>query len=335
MKVAMWYNNRDIRIEDLPRPEPGPGEMLVKVEACGICGSDIVEWYRLPRAPLVQGHEVAGEVVAVSADVTRYSCGDRVAIAPKMSCGECGYCRSGHHPQCTEVKERLPGGFAEYVLVPEIFVRKGTFRLPEDLSCEESTFMEPLACVVRAQRLAGITEGQTVFIVGCGMSGLLHVKLAKQRNATVVTSDVSAAKLRLAMTNGADAVIDAGKESGPDHFERAGKKADVIILCTSSISAIEQAWQCLDKGGTIVFYTVPAPEKDAPVPLNELWTREVRILTSYYCGPDDLVEAQGLLAAGRIQVNDMITHRFPLAETGKGFSLVLAGQEAVKVIINP
>ena len=109
----------------------------------------------------------------------------------------------------------------------------------------------------------------------------------------------------------------------------------MIILCTSSISAIEQAWQCLDKGGTIVFYTVPAPEKDAPVPLNELWTREVRILTSYYCGPDDLVEAQGLLAAGRIQVNDMITHRFPLAETGKGFSLVLAGQEAVKVIINP
>jgi L-iditol 2-dehydrogenase len=335
MQVAMWYNNRDIRIEELPQPDPGPGEMLIKVEACGICGSDIVEWYRLPRAPLVQGHEVAGEVVSVGADVSQFQCGDRVAIAPKMSCGKCSYCRNGHDPQCTEIKERLPGGFAEYVLVPEIFVQKGAFRLPESLSYEESTLMEPLACVVRAQRLAGIKEGQTVFIAGCGTSGLLHVKLARSKNANVVTTDISPAKLQVAKSNGVAAALDAGKESAAAYFEHAGKKADVIMVCTSAMSAIEQAWQCLDKGGTIVFYTVPGPDKKITVPLNDFWTRGIKLLTSYYCGPTDLAEALELLATGTIKVDDMITHRLPLAETDKGFSLVLAGQEAIKVIISP
>ena len=113
MKVAMWYNNRDIRIEERLRPRPGPREMLVKVMACGICGSDVVEWYRLPRAPLVQGHELGAVVHEAGVEVTRFSPGDRVFIAPKAACGECRYCRARHFPQCTGVKERLPGGFAE------------------------------------------------------------------------------------------------------------------------------------------------------------------------------------------------------------------------------
>src|SRR3989339_621524 len=173
MKVALWYNNRDIRIEEVPLRKPGPKELLVKVIACGICGSDVVEWYRLPRAPLVQGHEIGAEVVAVGNLVNKYHPGNRVFIAPKVPCMKCHYCKNGHYPQCTEVKERLPGGFAEYVLVPEVLVENGTYLLPEKISYDQSTFIEPLACVVRAQRLAGLKKGDSLMVIGCGMSGLL------------------------------------------------------------------------------------------------------------------------------------------------------------------
>ncbi|MFH1490295.1 MAG: alcohol dehydrogenase catalytic domain-containing protein, partial [Pseudomonadota bacterium] len=178
MKVATWYNNKDIRIEEVPRPEPGPHEMLVKVMSCGICGSDIVEWYRLPRAPLVQGHEIGAQVVEVGDAVDKFQTGDRVFIAPKVPCMECETCRKGHHPVCSAIKVRMPGAFAEYVLVPEAIVEKGTYPLPASMTYDQSTFIEPLACVVRAQRLAGLHANQTVMIVGCGISGLLHIKLA-------------------------------------------------------------------------------------------------------------------------------------------------------------
>ena len=146
MKVAMWYNNRDIRIEDQPLPRPGPAEMLLKVASCGICGSDIVEWYRLPRAPLVQGHELGAKVVETGAEVTRFRPGDRVFVAPKVACLECKYCREGHFPQCAGVKERLPGGFAEYVLVPPILLERGTYLLPDSISFGSGTGWQ-IACI--------------------------------------------------------------------------------------------------------------------------------------------------------------------------------------------
>jgi len=169
MKISVWHNNEDIRIEEVPRPQPGPEEMLVKVIACGICGSDIVEWYRLPRAPLVQGHEIGAEVVEVGRAIKKYKPGDRVFIAPKVPCMKCDYCKAGHYPVCSNVKERLPGGFAEYVLVPQNLVDKGTYLLPENMTYDQSTFIEPLACVVRAQRLAGVRKNQTVMLMGSGM----------------------------------------------------------------------------------------------------------------------------------------------------------------------
>ncbi len=144
----------------MPTPTPGPKEMLVKVHSCGICGSDIVEWYRLPRAPLVQGHEIGAEIVATGGSVTKYKPGDRVFIAPKVPCRKCSYCASGHYPQCTEVKERLPGGFAEYILVPEILVENGTYLLPEKITYDQSTFIEPLACVAQGAAAGGDKKGR-------------------------------------------------------------------------------------------------------------------------------------------------------------------------------
>ena len=335
MKVAKWYNNNDIRIENMPKPKPGRNEILVKVISCGICGSDIVEWYRLPKAPLVPGHEFGAEVVETGCSVTEFKPGDRVFVAPKVPCMNCYYCKKGHHPVCSNVADRLPGGFAEYVLVPASIVTYGTYILPDTISYDQSTFIEPLACVVRAQKLAAIQEGQTVLVIGCGMSGLLHVKLGKAKNCKIIATDINAQKLVYAERAGADVTIDAGENVPEILLARNGRKADVVILCAAALSAVEQAWNSVDKGGTIVFFTVPAPDKKVEIPLNYFWTREVKILTSYYCGPPDILEAIQLLQKGTIIVDDLITHKLPLDDIDKGYQLVIEGKESIKVIITP
>jgi L-iditol 2-dehydrogenase len=335
MKAAVWYNNRDIRIEEVSLGRPGPGEMLVKVIACGICGSDVVEWYRLPRAPLVQGHELGAEVVEVGPSIGRFKPGDRVFIAPKVPCGLCRYCRDGHFPQCAEIKERLPGGFAEYILVPEVLVEKGAHLLPETISYDQSTFIEPLGCVARSQRLAGLREGQSVLVLGCGMSGLLQIQLAKRKGCVVAATDIIEKKQDYARSFGADLAVPADKDAPGRVTGFLGKKPDVVMLCSSAAAAVEQAWKCVDKGGAIVFFAVPGPEKAVTIPINDFWTKEIRVLTSYYCGPPDIQEAMGLLAARAVDVDRLITHRLPLEETARGFDLVLAGDAAIKVIIKP
>ena len=335
MRVAKWYNNKDIRIEEVPVPVPNKDEMLIKVVSCGICGSDIVEWYRLPRAPLVQGHEIGAEVVQIGKAVKEYEPGDRVFVVPKVPCMTCSYCKHGHFPVCSTVKERLPGGFAEYVLVPKSLVENGTYLLPDKMSYDQSTFIEPLACVVHAQNLAGVEKDQTVLIMGCGMSGLLHVKLAKAKNCRVIATDISGRRRALAERSDADVTIDAVEDVARRLVVENGRKADVVMLCTSAVSAVEQAWQCVDKGGAIVFFAVPEPDKQIRIPINAFWTHEIRIHTSYYCGPPDVIKAIGLIESGAIEVDSLITHRLPLSDIVSGFQLVMAGKESVKVIINP
>ncbi len=335
MKVAMWYNNQDIRIEEVPTPRPDSHELLVKVISCGICGSDIVEWYRLPRAPLVQGHEIGAEVVEVGDSVKEYHPGDRVFIAPKVPCMQCDYCKKEQYPVCSEIKERLPGGFAEYILVPQSLVKNGIYRLPKDITYDQSTFIEPLACVSRAQRLAGLRDNQTVVVMGCGMSGLLHVKLAKSKSCRIMATDINSKRLEFAAGFGADVTIDGAEDISNRMAADKAKKADLVILCTSAMAAVEQAWKCVDKGGVILFFAVPGPGKDVNIPINDLWTREIKIITSYYCGPPDIAEAIKLIENGTIQVNDLITHKFPLKKVAEGFRLVIDGQESIKVIIKP
>ncbi len=335
MKVSMWYNNSDIRLEEIPTPTPGPGEILVKVNSCGICGSDIVEWYRLPRAPLVQGHEVGVDVVEIGEGVNKFKVGDRLFIAPKVPCLKCSYCLKGHYPQCTSVKDRLPGGFAEYILVPKELVSNGSYLLPNNVSYDQSTFIEPLACVVRAQRLASIQKGDTVLILGTGMSGLLHIKLAKHKNFKVVATDINKKRLDLAKSFGADHVIDASTDVLKELISFTGKKADAVIITTSAMAAFKQAWATVDMGGVVVLFTVPGPEKEVVVPVNDFWRKEIRIITSYYCGPPDIEEALNLITKRNIEVNDLITHRLPLKDTDKGFKLVIDGNESLKIIIKP
>ncbi len=334
MKVAKWFNNKDIRIENAPKPVPGPREILVKVLSCGICGSDIVEWYRLPRAPLVPGHEIGARVAETGEAVREYQPGDRVFIAPKVPCMTCFYCRKGHHAVCSNISDRLPGGFAEYILVPEPLLKNGTYRLPDGITYDQSTFIEPLACVIRAQNIIPLKEDETVVVMGCGVSGLLHIKLAKTATCSVFATDISSERLKFAERFGAKP-IPATEQVLKRLMEENQKKADAIFICTSAVSAVEQAWRCVDKGGSIVFFAVPGPDKEVRLPINDLWMKEIRILTSYYCGPSDIARAIDLLDEKTIQVEDMITHRLALKEIVKGYQLVLEGRETVKVIIKP
>jgi len=339
MRVAMYYNNKDVRLQELPKPEPGPGELLVRVEACGICGSDVMEWYRIKKAPLVLGHEIAGDIVEVGQGVDRYKVGDRVFVSHHVPCNTCRYCLSGHHSTCDTLRSTnfYPGGFAEFVRVPEINVDRGVSVLPRELSYEDGVFIEPLACVVRGFGMARFEPGRTVLVLGSGIAGLLNIKLAKAMGAgKVIATDVSEYRLGAARRFGADVVIDAS-EDVPAKVRAAngGRPADLVIVSTGATPAIKQSFKCVDRGGTILMFAPPMPGVEIPVPFGDIWKDEVTITTTYAGSPEDIVDAIELLRSGKVVTKDMVTHRLPLAETGKGFGLVASAGESIKVIVEP
>lgn len=215
MKVAKYYGANDIRLEEMPVPEVGPGELLIRIRASGICGSDVMHWYREGRGPVVLGHEISGEVTAVGDGVPAYKIGDRISASHHVPCNTCRYCLNGHHTVCETLRRTnfYPGGFAEYVKLPAINVDRGVYLLPDELSFEEATFIEPLACVFRGQRAAGMKTGLGVLVIGSGIAGLLHIQLAKALGASlVVATDITPYRLDAAKRFGADGTIDGGTD---------------------------------------------------------------------------------------------------------------------------
>jgi len=339
MRVAMYYKNKDVRLEEMPTPQIGPGELLVKVMACGICGSDVMEWYRIKEAPRVLGHEITGEIVEVGEGVERYQVGDRVFVFHHVPCNTCRYCLNGQHTVCEifHTTHYDPGGFAEYLRVPRINVDRGVYRLPDEVSFEDGAFIEPLACVVRGQRLARLQPGQTVLVLGSGISGLLHVALARALGAgRIVATDLNEYRLNAAQRLGADVVIHA-EEDVPARLRQAneGRLADLVIVCTGAFPAFLQALQSVDRGGTVMFFAPTEPGVDLPVPVNDFWRNSITLRPSYGNSPLDAVVAIELIRARRVPVHEMITHRLSLAETGLGFQLVAEAGESIKVIIEP
>jgi len=342
MRVAMYYSNRDVRLEEMPTPQIGPGEILMRVEASGICGSDVMEWYRIHKVPLVLGHEVAGVVVAVGEGVSGHNVGDRIIAAHHVPCNTCHYCLSGHHTVCETLRKTnfYPGGFAEYIKLPAINVDRGTFTLPDEVSFEEATFVEPVACVLRAQRKAGLRPGCSVLIIGSGIAGLLHIRLARALGAgRIIATDVIKHRLDAACKFGADAAADAGEDI-PAYLRKVneGRLADLVIVCTGAEPAISQAPKSVDRHGTVVFFAPTGPGVIIPVSVNDIfWRNDVTLTTSYAGSPSDHVVALELIRSGRLRVEEMISHRLGLAETGLGFRMVTHPEEynSIKVIIEP
>lgn len=340
MHVAVWYNNRDIRIETVPVPEIGPGELLVKIESSGICGSDVMEWYRISRAPLVLGHEIAGEVVKVGEGVTGFHTGDRVIAAHHVPCNTCHYCLTGHQTVCETLRRTnfYPGGFAEYVRLPAINVDRGTFLLPGKMTYDEATFVEPLACVLRGQRIAGVTPGLSVLVIGSGIAGLLHIMLARAMGAgCIMATDINDYRLAAARKFGANAAFHANEDI-PTQVRGVnnGRLADIVVVCTGAKSAFLQTLACVDRGGTVLIFATPSNDVTIPLNINELfWRTDMTLTTSYAGSPADHVAAMEMIAGGGLPIAGMITHRLGLAETGIGFKLVSEASECIKVIIHP
>ncbi len=340
MRVAMYYNNIDIRVEEMPLPGIGSGELLVKIEASGICGSDVMEWYRIHKAPLVLGHEIAGTIVEIGEGVVGYRVGERVSASHHVPCNTCYYCVTGHHTSCNTLRTTTfyPGGFCEYVRLPAINVDRGVYRIPHGLSFEEATFTEPLACVLRGQRRAGLKAGQSVVVVGSGISGVLHIALARALGAgRIVATDLSEYRVEAALKFGADFSVGAGEDI-PRFLKEVndGRLADVVIVCAGSEAAIEGSFRLVERGGTILLFAPTNPGVRIPLPFNDVfWGNDITLTTTYAGDRTDHLTALELIGAGRLDVRAMITHRLPLGETAKGFGLVADADESIKVIIEP
>jgi len=346
MRVAKYYNNKDVREEEHPKPEIGAGELLVKVIKSGICGSDILEYYRLAKMKrlgvdyLVLGHEIAGDIVEIGEGVSDFKVGDRIFVSHHVPCFECHFCDQGHHTACYLLHNTNydPGGFAEYLRIPKVNLeKKGVYILEKGVSYEEGALIEPLACVCRAQRLANIKKGQTILILGSGVSGLLHLKLAIAKGVEkIITTDISDHRLEMSKRFGAIHTVSAtGDILSEVKKVNDDRTPDVIIVCTGALSAAKQAIECAGPGTTIIFFAVPKPGINIEIPINAYWRNEVVIMTSYGAAPEDLDESYEWIKSKKIEVVDIISHRFPLSKVGEAFRVVCEADESMKVILEP
>jgi L-iditol 2-dehydrogenase len=325
MLVAKYYNNNDIRLEELPTPQIGPGEILVRVRASGICGTDVMEWYRIQKAPRILGHEIAGDIIESQSD--KYQIGERVFVSHHVPCNNCKYCRAGNHTACDTLHQGNydPGGYSEFVRVPKINVDYGVYVLPDQVSYAEGTMIEPLACGVRGLRLIDIRADHTVLILGCGISGILNIQLAKLTGARVVATDINEYRLNKAKEFGADEVRHAAQD--------LNLKADRVIICTGAYAAVEQAFHCVDKKGIILLFAIP--DRDIAIPIPDFWRHELTVTSSYGAAPVDLAEALALIAHKKVNVKDTITQIMPLQKIQEAFNIVVEAQESLKVVLEP
>jgi L-iditol 2-dehydrogenase len=341
MKAAVYYSNNDIRIEERSIPKIGPGELLIRIAASGICGSDVMEWYRIDKVPLILGHEISGTIAELGDGVTKYKVGDRVSASHHVPCDKCRYCLNGHHTVCELLRSTFfdPGGFCEYVRLPKINTEKGVYLLPDSVSFDEATFIEPIACVLRGQRIANIRNGMSVLVVGSGIAGLLHMQMAKVNKASlVVSTDINKFRLNTAKKLGADYALDGSRENLTAKFKElnSGRLADLVIICTGAPSAIEQALNTVDRGGTVLFFAPTNNGVSMPISINKLfWRTEITLTSSYAGTPQDHIEALDLIKNHKFNISEMITHRLKLSQIQEGFRLVSDAKDSLKIIIEP
>ena len=339
MKVARLYSFDDIRIEDVPVPEIGNGDALVKTGACGICSGDVMPWYIEKKAPLVLGHEPAGIIVDVGKDVSSFRKGERVFIHHHAPCLTCRFCRRGDYVQCAQWKTShiIPGGIAEYILVPSLNLENDTITLSDGMSFEEGTLIEPTACVVKAFRRAPVRRGDTVFVMGLGVMGMIQMLVARRFGAgRVIGADRVRFRLDKALELGADAVIDITAGDVVEGLSEAtkGDMAELVIVGPNSADAMMQGLRCVRAGGQVLFFTPAKPGERLVVDPNHIYFKDINIITSYSCGPADTADAFELVEEGVVSAGKIITHRFPVEKTGDAFRLTAAAGDSLKCVVS-
>lgn len=321
MRVALSTSPQDVVVQEREDPVAGPGEVVCRVLACGVCGSDVSTAWVARKVPAVLGHELCGEVEQVGAGVTAVRPGDRVVIHHHAPCGECRRCRRGHETLCDRFRSTAldPGGFAERVRVPADLV--GELLPLGDLDVERATFVEPLACVLRALDRAGLAPGDSLLVVGAGTSGLLAIAAAHARAVDVVwVREPREERLALATTLGA--------------ARHADELVDVVLVCTPARQAIADGAAAVAPGGSLCLYAPPAPDARLDLDAFAVFMGEIEVHASYSAGPADMRTALDLLACGAVDPLPLVTHRLPLDRTGEALELQRTG-DAVKALVLP
>jgi L-iditol 2-dehydrogenase len=338
MKVAKLYSFNDIRIEDIPVPQVGPRDALLKTRASGICSGDVMQWYIEKKAPLVLGHEPSGEIAEVGIDVTSFKPGDRVFVHHHAPCFTCRYCKRGDYVQCdTWRKTRIiPGGISEYILIPEINLKHDTLNLPDSLSYEDGTFIEPLACVIKGLKRAKLMHGDIVLIIGLGFMGILNGIVAKKYGAgRIIGADMVPYRLDRAIELGFDNVIDVSNLNIKEALRKitGDEMAEIVIVCPNSAYALSEGLASIGKGGTVIMFAPVKPDERLTIDPNELYFKDISIITSYSCGPSDTADALEIIEGGTVKAEKLVTHRFPIENTAKAFRLTAEAKDSLKSII--
>lgn len=338
-RAVIFHSAHDLRMEQVPLPAPGDGDVVIRLLACGLCPGETMTWYMARKAPLALGHEPVGEVIYAGRAVQGIAPGDRIFVHHHAPCLVCRLCRRGDYVHCKTWRSSrlIPGGVAEFALVPETIVRGDTLRIPAEMSDEAATFIEPLACVVKSVRRSGLRPGDRVLVIGLGVMGLLHVLAARRLGAGVVIgADRVPSRLQKTLDLGADAVIDVTAESLPDavRARTGGDGADVVIVGPGSVEAIELGFRAAAPGGTLVLFTPIPPGQVWSLPVHDAFFNEIRIVPTYSAGPVDTQEALRWLEAG-FPVEPLITHRLSMDDAIEGYRLVSEGIDALKVVVRP
>lgn len=346
MRVLRFHAPGDVRLEDAPEPSPGPREVKIRVRACSMCGTDVKIskfGHHHIHPPQVMGHEIAGEVVEVGAEVPGWAPGDRVQVIAAIPCGECDFCAKGQMNICpnqVSMGYHFAGGFAELMVVPENVLKvDGLNRLPDGLGFAEASVAEPLACALNAQELVRINPGDDVVVVGSGPIGCLHVRLARSYGAArVFLVELVRERLEMAAALVApEAAICSGDEDAVARIREltGGRGVDVAITAAASGAAQEQALQMLARGGRISFFGgLPKDKPTITLDANLVHYSELTIVGANGSSPDHNKRALALIAEGKVPVDDLITHRLPLEQAIEGIGIVSRG-EGIKVTIEP
>jgi len=345
MRAGVYREKGIVRVEEVPVPEVGNGEILIKVAACGICGTDIKKIFHAYVAPpQILGHELAGTVVAVGRGVTKWKLGDRVMSFHHIPCGECFFCERRMFSQCKLYKSTgltagfTPngGGFGEYVKAMPWVAERGIVALPDNVSFEEATFIEPINTIVKAVQKARVAAGETVLIIGCGPIGLQLLMVARIEGARIYTSDPVATRREKSLKLGALESFNpvSGKLVEEIRARSEGRGADVVLVAVAHPAVVVEALAAARPGGRVLLFAANDPITKIEFPASAVGIDEKEILGSYSAAVDIQESAAGLVLGKKLPVMDIVTHRFPLDRIQEGLELAARPTEdSLKILI--
>jgi len=340
MKATVYHDVNDFRIEDIETPQIGYGEVLLKLKACGLCGTDIHKAiHKTVNSETVLGHEYAGKIVQVGEGVTKFNVGDRVVGAIHVPCFTCHYCQRQHYTLCPEFRETNidPGGFAEYIRLPERHVRHLLFEIPTNMSYQHASLAEPVACCIHGQKAADIRPGDNVLVMGAGPIGLIHGQLLKHKDVSnVIISDISEYKLSKAKEFGIDYTVNIKHENLKEIVDSVtnNQGVDTVIIAAGVSSLLSEAVQLLRRGGRIICFSPFDKNPEVKIDAGRFFKDEISIVGTYSVSPYEFEEAILHISNGTIDAEKMITHEMKIDELGEAITLAAnPDEEVMKVVI--